>query len=471
MATIYKLWKQRVFGPRQSRLLFLWGKLVLGKVVLLNYSMAKTSMGSLRRSLTNLNLVSFLYFQNPSNSGIPNNWRVSGTQIPTIYMTEINNNPILLLDTPGFDDSARGNIDVLSDIVSNLHIFTLRQQEIKVRGVIFLYDISENRFAGSQAKTLEILKGLCGNECMGHVIVGTTMWDRNSKKFPKQILREEKFCEKHWKGIHKTIRLFEDDESAASQIILDLLNLPPILLLVQKEMMRPPHTIENTTVGKSTMPDGYREIEELKRQKNAQAEVYENELRRRKADFEEKEQEMRRTANDLFLKAEEENQRLDGERLERQAESQRQYEEVRQEFNEQMKRVAEEADKRELLKREEEAQQRREEAQNRRLEKEKQDRKDEERRRQDFETETQRQKERSETVMAQLVAELERLETALSEMTATPDLTRFEVTINAVVETFGFRPVFEKAVNKSEKLIREAIVVITDQLRAFGGGT
>lgn len=384
-------------------------------------------------------------------------------------MTKLKNNPILLLDTPGFDDSARQNIDVLSDIVSNLHLFTLRSQEIKVRGVIFLYDISENRFNGSQAKTLEILKGLCGDECMGHVIVGTTMWDQNSTKFPKQVAREKQFCKKYWKGINKTIRLFDNDESAASQILLDLLDLPPVRLLVQKEMMQPPHTLENTTVGKATMPNGYREIEELRRQKDAQAEAYERQLKGRKADFEEKEKDMRKTAKDLLLKTEEENRRLEGERLEREAESERQYEQARQEFNDQMKKTADDADKREASKREDEASRRQEEARNQKEEKEKNDREDEERRRQDFEAETQKQKERSEVVIAQLVEELERLETALSEMTATPDLTRFEVTINAVVEAFGFHPIFKKAVNKSEKVIRETIIIITDQIRMFGG--
>lgn len=388
-------------------------------------------------------------------------------------MTKLKNKPILLLDTPGFDDSARQNIDILGDIVSNLHLFTLRSQEIKVRGVIFLHSIRENRFNGSQAKTLGILKGLCGEEGMGHVIVGTTMWtwDQNSKEFKKQIAREKQVRDRYWKGIHKAVPLFEDDESAASQILLDLLDLPPVLLLVQKEMMQPPHTLENTTVGKATMPNGYREIEELKRRGAAQTEAYERELKRRKADFEEKEKDMRRTAKDLLLKTEEENRRLDVVRLEREAELERQYEQARQKYNDQMKKTAEDADKREALKREEEASQRREAARNQREEKEKHDQEDKERRRQDFEAETRKQKEKSEVVIAQLVEELERLETALSKMTATPDLTRFEVTINAVVEAFGFHPIFTKAVNKSEKVIRETIIIITDQIRMFGGGT
>lgn len=392
----------------------------------------------------------------------------SGTQTLTVYKTTVENTPILLLDTPGFDDSVRGNIDVLRDIVSNLYLFTLRKEEIKVRGVIFLYDISDNRFAGSQAKTLEILKAICGSDCMGNVIVGTTMWDQNSKKkFPQQVYREETFREKYWKGIHSTTRLFEDDEVAAGQVILDLLALPPVLLLVQKEIMKPPHTIESTTVGRSAMPDGYEEIKELKRQKNKQAELFEAELNQRKADFEKREKEMRRIAQGHLRKAEEDSRRSEEVRLKHEAEMAKQYEETKLKFTEQMKKSDEEEEKRGALKRKEEADQKLQEAQNRRMEQEKQDQIDEGRRRQEFEAETQKQKQISETVTAQLVAELEKLQTVLGEMTAPPDLTKFQITINAVVESFGFSPIFEKAVNKSEKIIKEAIVVLSDQIRVF----
>lgn len=296
-----------------------------------------------------------------------------GIRTLTTYTTTVENNSILLLDTPGFDDSVRGNIDVLRDIVSNLYLFTFRKEEIKVRGVIFLYDISVNRFAGSQAKTLEILKAICGGDCMGNVIVGTTMWDQNSKNFPHQVRREESFCKKYWQGIHSTTRLFEDDEAAAGRIILDLLALPPVLLLVQKEIMKPPHTIENTTVWKSAMPDGYREIEELKHQKNAQAGVFEAELNQHKADFEKREQEMRRIAEDHLRKAEEEIRRSEEVRLKHEAEMMKQYEETKLEFTKQMKKRVEEEEKRDLLKQNEEVNQRLQEAKNTRIEKEKQD--------------------------------------------------------------------------------------------------
>lgn len=411
----------------------------------------------------NPNLVSYPALE-PTAYSSSNN---SGTQTLTTYTTTVKGNPIILLDTPGFDDSARSNIDVLSDIVSNLYLFALRGGEIQVRGIIFLYNISEIRFAGSQAKTLEILRTLCGDDCMGNVIIGTTMWDQNSSKFPKQVRREESFSKKYWKGIHSTTRLFEDDEAAANQIIMDLLALPPVLLLVQREIMKPPHTIQNTTVGKLTMPNGYKEIEELKQQKNAQAQVFQAELNKREADFEKREQDMRKVAEDQLRKSEEESRRSEGARLEREAEVEKLYKEQKQKFTEQMKKIAEDEEERELLKRKEEVSQRLQDAQNKRIEKEKQDQIDKEHRRQQFEAETRRQKENSEKVTAQLVEELERLQAALDEMTAPPDLTKFQLTINAVVESFGFRPVFEKAVNKSEKVIKEAIVAISEQIRAF----
>lgn len=90
-------------------------------------------------------------------------------------MTRIDKQKILLFDTPGFDDSDRENLEVLSEIVSQFYVFALRRTELETRGAIFLYDISEIRFGGSLRKPLGILKALIGDEQMGDAIVGTTM--------------------------------------------------------------------------------------------------------------------------------------------------------------------------------------------------------------------------------------------------------------------------------------------------------
>lgn len=218
------------------------------------------------------------------------------------------------MDTPGFDDSARDNLEVLNDIVSSLYSFALRPEDFEMRGVIFLHDISEIRFGGSQKKTLGILRAIVGEENLGNVIVGTTMWSStwDAGKLKQQEKRERALLDDQWGGIRKTTRLSRDSKNVAVQIIYDLLAGPPALLLVQTEMLQPPHTIEATTVGKLAMPEGRLELEDLQRKVREREKEFEAESKRQEALLQEQVRDTKRRfeAQEMRSQQKEENQRL-----------------------------------------------------------------------------------------------------------------------------------------------------------------
>lgn len=192
-----------------------------------------------------------------------------GTLKPTLYDMTLNDRQIQLLDTPGFDDSTKNNIELLQDIVAYLWYLARFPDHFQVQGVIFLHDISETRFSGSQRTTLSILKQICGDKALGNVIVGTTMWNStNPKKLSEQKIRENAIKTEHWIGIHKIIRLPEDDRDAAASIVTELLSKPPVPLLVQQEMLVPPHALGCTTVGKEMISAGEKDHERLKKAGN-----------------------------------------------------------------------------------------------------------------------------------------------------------------------------------------------------------
>lgn len=254
---------------------------------------------------------------------------------------------ILLLDTPGFDDSAVENLEVLNDIAANLYTFALQRAEIETRGVIFLHDISETRFGGSQRKTLEILKALCGPNGMKNCIIGTTMWNPSgTPKFRNEEAREREFTRGHWRGILKTTRLYEDDSAAVVGVLNDLLVRPPVLLLVQEEMLVPPHSLEKTTVGKIAIPEGRaeaerlrREFEEYQRQSREDAEAQEEQFRRER-------EEARRLFEEERIRMKEEARKRDEERQKREDEQRRQHEEQIRRMNAENRKRAEEDAKR-----------------------------------------------------------------------------------------------------------------------------
>lgn len=163
----------------------------------------------------------------------------------------------MLLDTPGFDDSANEDLQLLKDILAFLYTLATDADRYQVHGAIFLHDINEVRFTRSSKKTFSILKEICGGECMGNVIVGTTMWSRkNTPEFAQQEQRRWKLFNDYWNGAYKTTRLPHNDRDAVIEVITDLLAKPSVLLQAQKELLPPPHSLENTTVGKFLLSGG-----------------------------------------------------------------------------------------------------------------------------------------------------------------------------------------------------------------------
>lgn len=86
---------------------------------------------------------------------------------------------------------------------------------------------------------------------MQNVIIGTTMWGRRgTARYRYQATRECKLTKTYWQGVNKTIRVPGRDLKVAVSMVNDLLAKPPTLLLLQEEMLEPPHKAVDTTAGK-----------------------------------------------------------------------------------------------------------------------------------------------------------------------------------------------------------------------------
>ncbi|KAJ3556000.1 hypothetical protein NP233_g12077 [Leucocoprinus birnbaumii] len=83
---------------------------------------------------------------------------------------------IVLVDTPGFDDTTRSDIQVL-ELISDWLVVTYENQ-VKLSGLIYLHCITDNRMAGHPYKNLRMFGELCGGAAMSQVLLVTTMWER-----------------------------------------------------------------------------------------------------------------------------------------------------------------------------------------------------------------------------------------------------------------------------------------------------
>ncbi|EDR05778.1 uncharacterized protein LACBIDRAFT_302493 [Laccaria bicolor S238N-H82] len=102
---------------------------------------------------------------------------------------------LVLVDTPGFDDTFAAESEILNRIASWLaHVYST---DTKLGGLIYLYDISLPRMKGTTLRNLEVFKKLCGDRALRSVVLGTTKWaELASSSVGEQRVKE--LCDKYW---------------------------------------------------------------------------------------------------------------------------------------------------------------------------------------------------------------------------------------------------------------------------------
>ncbi|KAJ3569541.1 hypothetical protein NP233_g4983 [Leucocoprinus birnbaumii] len=90
------------------------------------------------------------------------------------------NNPngrhFVFVDTPGFDEKDRSDMQILTLI--NEWLKTTYKRDVKLSGLIYLHPITHNRMAGIPYRNLRMFGELCGDVAMSQVVLVTTMWER-----------------------------------------------------------------------------------------------------------------------------------------------------------------------------------------------------------------------------------------------------------------------------------------------------
>ncbi|KAF8238168.1 hypothetical protein L208DRAFT_362715 [Tricholoma matsutake] len=119
--------------------------------------------------------------------------------------------PIVLVDTPGLDDT-KFDAAIWSMIIvwlrKSYHVST-------IAGIVYLYRISDNRSVGSPEKNLPLFDALCG-DVKNNVVIATTMW-KKVKQSDVGTRRENGWQELLQSG--SRIMRFDDTFASAWEII------------------------------------------------------------------------------------------------------------------------------------------------------------------------------------------------------------------------------------------------------------
>ncbi|KDR82113.1 hypothetical protein GALMADRAFT_135478 [Galerina marginata CBS 339.88] len=131
---------------------------------------------------------------------------------------EFQGSRLVIVDTPGFDDTYEGDTVILRRIAEWLE--KSYGDNMILGGVLYLHDISNDRFSGTARRNLEMFQHLCGNDALSKVVLGTTKWGRIPQEF--SISQEKELKEVHWKTLLKkgsTVCRFTDSHDSALSLV------------------------------------------------------------------------------------------------------------------------------------------------------------------------------------------------------------------------------------------------------------
>lgn len=184
------------------------------------------------------------------------------TQHPQVVSFTLDHRPILLIDTPGFDDDSRTDVQILEDIAKWMAQQGYMKRSDQLDGLVMLHPVTVHRLGGHERRRTKLLQNLLGENAFKRIIIATTMWERIKDEDEEDAGRAVKAREKDiWydfvsKGAK--LRKHQNCTESAYRIIREIIErsqkygtLEP---LIQTELQKDPSLVR-TTAGKSMKKD------------------------------------------------------------------------------------------------------------------------------------------------------------------------------------------------------------------------
>ncbi|KAF9004216.1 P-loop containing nucleoside triphosphate hydrolase protein [Cyathus striatus] len=165
----------------------------------------------------------------------------------------LHNRRLVILDTPGFDDTDVDDAEILRRI--SVWLGLSYTKKMKLGGVIYLHEISQTRMLGTSRQNLDMFKELCGTEAMKSVVLGTTKWSAVSP-MELGVSRENQLKETYWAEFLKhgsSIHRFSDSDPyrSAWKMVNEILEKTQEReLQLQKELVEVSMFLPDTNAGR-----------------------------------------------------------------------------------------------------------------------------------------------------------------------------------------------------------------------------
>ncbi|KAI0789951.1 hypothetical protein C8Q75DRAFT_133143 [Abortiporus biennis] len=214
---------------------------------------------------------------------------------------------VTLIDTPGFDDTEKSDMEILEIIASFLAASF--ERGLILTGVIYMHRISDVRMGGTALKNFRMFKALCGPEASSNVTLVTNMWGDVEQDVAEsrehQLITDPEFFHQI---LHEGARIARHDNTrqSAEDIIRRMLGKTPLTLRIQRELVIEGKDISQTAACIELDREMAEEHSKFRRDIVALEEQKQEALRERnRAEEEELEEERERLEDHLLRSAKE----------------------------------------------------------------------------------------------------------------------------------------------------------------------
>ncbi|KAK0611711.1 P-loop containing nucleoside triphosphate hydrolase protein [Immersiella caudata] len=113
------------------------------------------------------------------------------TQDPLAVEFSVDEHRVVLIDTPGFDDDARNDVEILSDIAKWLSAEGLLRGQT-LDGLVLLHPVTRNFVSGMERRRTQLLEKILGEDAYQRVTIATTMWGTLGREYAQRLDAEYK---------------------------------------------------------------------------------------------------------------------------------------------------------------------------------------------------------------------------------------------------------------------------------------
>ncbi|KAL8924264.1 MAG: hypothetical protein Q9172_002777 [Xanthocarpia lactea] len=163
----------------------------------------------------------------------------SGTEEVEEVPCKVGDQYVILVDTPGFNDTNRTDTEILTALADWMK--SSYHGDMLLSGIIYLHAISDTRMTQSNVQNLRMFRKLCGDDNLKNVILATTKWSVtplvDAERREKDLTSETGF----WRTMMaagSVVRRFENSAKSAKDLVEEILDMGQTFVpTIQKEVV------------------------------------------------------------------------------------------------------------------------------------------------------------------------------------------------------------------------------------------